>query len=176
MSEISLDEYLDKFDDWLAAHPQHERQLEVLRALSDESPRGMVLVLAAELDRLLLELLRAVMSKTKHTEELLNGDGGISTFSARIATAFALQLIEEEEHRDLTLIRKIRNDFAHKLGASFDDQSISNRVRELSKTTDDDADALEKVGLFLILQLQAAIAGAREWQRPPREYGPSPMT
>jgi len=56
----------------------------------------------------------------------------LGTFSARIDAAYCLGLLSKDENRDLHLIRKIRNDFAHKLiDMSFESQEIASRCREL---------------------------------------------
>ncbi len=61
----------------------------------------------------LIELqMRHDLSKTKK-EDLFSGYGPLASFSAKIAIAFALKLIDEQTEKDLTLIRKIRNEFAH---------------------------------------------------------------
>ena len=57
----------------------------------------------------------------------------VSTFSARIVLARALNWIDDAAYRDLNTIRSIRNDFAHSFDheLSFDDQSISDRCSNL---------------------------------------------
>ena len=49
------------------------------------------------------------------------------TFSAKIVGALALGLINEDEHHDLEIIRGIRNEFAHKIEVSFENQSFKSR-------------------------------------------------
>jgi len=63
----------------------------------------------------------------KTSKELLYGSRApIGTFASRIDLAFALGLINEHEHAECHLIRKIRNEFAHRgVGLSFGDQKIS---------------------------------------------------
>ena len=59
---------------------------------------------------------------------LTNGfNAPLGTFSARIAACHAMGLISEAEFKNCELIRKIRNEFAHKIKMSFND----NRVRSL---------------------------------------------
>jgi DNA-binding MltR family transcriptional regulator len=68
------------------------------------------------------------MVKGKVSDELLNGNNApIGTFSSRIDSTFALGLIDCKEHRDLHLIRKIRNTFGHKWrGVAFEASPVSD--------------------------------------------------
>ena len=86
--------------------------------LSRESDRAAALLAAGYLDHLLGELLAVNMVVAQsQVEELLykNGNGPLGTFSARIDLAYCLGLTSDDEYRDLNLVRKIRNDFAHRL-------------------------------------------------------------
>jgi DNA-binding MltR family transcriptional regulator len=110
--------------------------LELTNEFQDESDRAAAVLAAAYLDHLLGELIAATMTaEPEEVEELLfqKGNGPLGTFSACINTAYCLGLLSGDEWRDLHLIRKIRNDFAHELtGMSFEGtQTIANRCREL---------------------------------------------
>jgi len=95
-----------------------------------ETPRAAVILSGAFLDNLLRELIGSFMiDNTKIVDELLGtenvSEAPLSSFSARIKTAYCLGLISKSEYDDLNLIKKIRNRFAHKLhGYTFDDQEI----------------------------------------------------
>ena len=70
-----------------------------------------------------------MVEDTKKVEELLGGDDGseapLSSFSARIKTAYCLGLVTKQEFDDLNLIRRIRNRFAHRFhGYTFENQEI----------------------------------------------------
>lgn len=63
---------------------------------------------------------------------LLDNNGPLTTFSSRIELSYLLGLIGEQTRRDLNLIRKIRNEFAHTSNPiSFETESIRNRCLEL---------------------------------------------
>jgi hypothetical protein len=66
-------------------------------------------------------------------QELLSGNGSLSTFSARIRIARALAWISEDVRYDLDQVREIRNEFAHNFDyeLSFSTQSITDRCRTL---------------------------------------------
>lgn len=106
------------------------------RALRDETDRGAALYAAAFLeDRLGLLLRSFFVQREGAADGLLTGTGGLSTFSARIDLAMLLGLASGSTRRDLHLIRKIRNDFAHSPQAiDFSYDSITSRCRELSHT------------------------------------------
>jgi DNA-binding MltR family transcriptional regulator len=60
------------------------------------------------------------------------GNAPFSSFSSKIDVAYRLGAISNRLCRDLHLVRKIRNDFAHNIeGCHFSDQKVNNRVREL---------------------------------------------
>jgi len=66
-------------------------------------------------------------------DELFNGHGPLSTFASRSDCAYALTIIDENLHRDLKFIRKIRNHFAHHPSdTSFADSPIKDFCAELS--------------------------------------------
>jgi mannitol operon repressor len=102
-----------------------------LREIQAESDRGAALVGAAIIDERLVETLRAFMVSNKAASSLLDGGNApLGTFSSRIDAAFALALIDAEEHRECHIIRKIRNEFAHsRHGLSFADKKISDLCR-----------------------------------------------
>ena len=85
--------------------------------------------LDAELDLLIRDYL---VSNARVAEDLFGQSRPISTFSARIDLAYLLGLIDIITHRDLHLIRKIRNDFGHNhLPLTFEDKTISSRCLAL---------------------------------------------
>jgi DNA-binding MltR family transcriptional regulator len=89
---------------------------------------------AAYLDSQLTELLRrSFVDDPSIADELLGQSKPLGTFSSRIDLAYALGLIEKSVHRDLHLIRKIRNDFGHvPTPIEFDHPPIAGRCRELT--------------------------------------------
>jgi len=101
---------------------------------SNLSQRAIAVMAAADLDQELDTLLRAFfIDNTKLADELLSGIGPLTTLHARIDVAFALGLISDREKYNLDLIRRIRNEFAHRRGfdISFDTPEIRSRCLEL---------------------------------------------
>ena len=97
-----------------------------LETLDTESDRGCVLIAAAHLDECIEWLLRArFLKERKLTDLLFTGLGPLTSFSAKIQVARALDLIDSWLYEDLEKIRKLRNKFAHQyIAVSFDHPEI----------------------------------------------------
>lgn len=107
-----------------------------LAELSRETDRGLPIVGAALIDDLLRRTLQAFFLAGKHTDRLLDdGAAPLGAFSARIDLCRALGLIDDYEFREISIIRKIRNEFAHgRHGLSFED----SRLKGLCATLESD--------------------------------------
>lgn len=107
--------------------------------LSKESDRGCALYATSYLDKAISDLLYCALAYDKKIDkDLFEGTAPLATFSARIKMAFYLGKISKIERRDLDILRKIRNSFAHSADdISFDDEKISNQCGELSFTYHD---------------------------------------
>lgn len=103
-------------------------------ALTKETDRGCALFATSYLDKALSDLLYCALAYDKKIEDdLFTGNAPLASFSARIKMAFYLGKISNAERRDLDLLRKIRNDFAHNAEAiDFEANKIKNRCGELS--------------------------------------------
>lgn len=107
--------------------------------------RGTVLVWASILDEMLTKLLKSFLvplDKGK-LDEIFEPDGPLSTFSAKIKIAFAVGLITKEEADCLNSVRKIRNDFAHKIGETLTQPPHKDRCRTLCMKLNGKIDMLE---------------------------------
>ncbi|WP_339192372.1 MltR family transcriptional regulator [Paenibacillus sp. FSL E2-0230] len=102
---------------------------DVVSIFYKETDRASAVLSASFLENLLEDYLRKFMITEKMVDNLFNGQGAFATFSSRISTCYALKYIPQNVYRDLDLIRKIRNYFAHNMNdASFDDEEIKNRI------------------------------------------------
>lgn len=104
-----------------------------------ETDRGAVILVASLLDIQLESMLRMfLVPDTSRTDDLFEGAmAPLSNFSSKILMAYRLGLISNKFARDLNLIRRIRNEFAHNIhGCSFDHSSVKSRVYELAKSSD----------------------------------------
>jgi DNA-binding MltR family transcriptional regulator len=67
----------------------------------------------------------------KEVDKLFEFNQPLGNFSSKITMAYCLGLIDKLIKRDLDLVRKIRNKFAHDLYTSFQDQQIKSWCNEL---------------------------------------------
>jgi len=81
---------------------------------------GAALAAGALLDNIMARIIRAFRIDNKGVKGLFDGaNAPFGGFSARIDACFAMSLISETEYDEAHLIRKVRNEFAHKLKTSF---------------------------------------------------------
>lgn len=107
------------------------------KEFSSETDRAAVIVAASMLDELLRTLLIAkLVPVSSSNDELFDGaNAPLGTFSSRIESAYRVGLISVKLARDLHLVRRIRNDFAHNIhGCSFEDTRVRSRVTELDNS------------------------------------------
>lgn len=90
------------------------------------------MMVASLLDHKLGALLKAyLVDDPKIAEKLLSTSGSMGTFSSRVDSAYMLGLIGPKTHRDIHLIRKIRNEFGHSFDSiKFSDEKICSRCNE----------------------------------------------
>jgi mannitol operon repressor len=112
---------------------EHQLFRDYLNELQKETPRGAVIISGVVIGELLGKTLEQYLTDHKDVKKLLNGgvSAPLGTLSARILMAFGLRLIEEKEYKNLQIIRRIRNHFAHNLHASFDDQNVVDLCKQL---------------------------------------------
>jgi len=122
-----------------------------LAEFQSETDRGAALVGAAIIDHRLSETLRAFMvTKTASAELLDGGTAPLGTFSARIKATFALGLIDHREQRECDLIRKVRNEFAHRThGIGFSNPKIAEACQRLQSDVPGDRAEFSPRQLFI---------------------------
>ena len=93
--------------------------MDFLLEFSAESDRAAVVLAAAKIDLTLRELLEtAILPCTTRSDDLFDGMGPLSSFSAKIDLSHRLGLIDSDLAHSIHTIRKLRNDFAHEPGTS----------------------------------------------------------
>lgn len=113
--------------------PFYERLRTFLSASNGETDRGRALVAASLIEEMLEEVLRAFLLEGAATKNLFDSSNApLSTFSAKASASRALGLISIEEFRDVEFVRKIRNEFAHSVLCSFENQKIQDWAKALS--------------------------------------------
>jgi len=112
---------------------------EFLKEFQGETDRGAALVGAALIDDRLERLLKSHFISCKQANELLcSSTAPLGSFSARTKVAYCLGLITELEHNECNLIRRIRNEFAHKVhGLTFKDNKVFDLCNNLQANTPD---------------------------------------
>lgn len=112
---------------------EHQLFMDYLRELQKETSRGRVIICCVVIGELLGKTLEEYLIDHKDVKGLLKGgvSAPLGTLSARILMAFGLRLIDEKEYKNLQLIRRIRNHFAHNLHASFNDLKVVDLCKQL---------------------------------------------
>ena len=132
---------------------------------------------AACIDNYLGNLLRAHLIEDKTVvPKLFTQYGPLSTFSSRTDLAYVLGLIDAETRREINLVRKIRNEFAHRHEpTSFEFPSIRDQCREflLSQKVDTPRKQFTLGVMFTLATLLTRTAGTTHCQ-PRRDVFTSP--
>lgn len=110
--------------------------------LRQESDRGLALVGCALIDDGSARRCEHSFGETPSSGRLLDeGNAPLGTLSARADACFALGLIDEQEHAEIALLRKVRNEFAHaKHGVSFAFARVSGLCSSLTSDLPEGAD------------------------------------
>ena len=115
------------------SHPHLKDFGEFLDEFNDETERGAALAAAAFLDELLDRAISALLIDNDGQKSLRAGfNAPLGTFSARIAACYAMGLISEGEYRECELIRKVRNEFAHRVKMSFENDKVRSLCDRLT--------------------------------------------
>lgn len=98
-----------------------------------ETDRAAAVLGGSYLDSFLESALRSVLVTGARVDAMFDGPGApLGSFSNKTAVAFALGLIEEPMARDIDLVRKVRNHFAHQIwDATFDSPPVSGWCQSL---------------------------------------------
>jgi hypothetical protein len=104
------------------------------RELKGETGRAAAILVAAYIDSLLRAKLETLFCKgnSEIRQKLFESQGAFGTFSAKVDAAYCLGWLEPSVFHDIGIIRKIRNEFAHRIhGLTFEDCKIKRLVRKL---------------------------------------------
>lgn len=105
---------------------------EISQQLRNENDRSVAVIAASLLELQLEDLLLKAMIEHKDVQGLFQGYAPLTSLSAKASLAFFLGLIPSDIFNDLTYIRKIRNEFAHKHKAiDFSQQPVTDFVSHL---------------------------------------------
>ena len=127
-----------------AQHAANERySLEKLNrfmsAIRKQEDQAMVLSLATFLEDTLGRLLLAYFRSCHATKDLVEGfNAPLGTFGSRIKAVYSFGLVTDEQFKDMEILRKVRNHFAHSWeGISFERNDMQALIGQLSGYTVD---------------------------------------
>lgn len=107
--------------------PYYDRLRLFLDATQAETDRGQVLIAASLIDQMLGQILKSYLLDNQQTKDLFNAPNApLSSFSAKALLCSSLSFISVEEFRDVNIIRRVRNDFAHNIECSFASPKIAS--------------------------------------------------
>ncbi len=86
---------------------------EMVVTYHDESDRGAAILAGSFAEHALGQYLKFRIRDKKVADALFDAMGPLSSFSQRIAIAYAFDLISQVQYKDFEAVRKIRNHFAH---------------------------------------------------------------
>jgi len=149
-----------------------ERTLLLMQHMShsaEESDRGHVLFLAAQMDSYLREVLESFLVDHKSVTELFEGPyAPFGSLSAKTKAAFVLGLISQEEAARVDAVRKVRNVFAHEIDASFEHSEVKKLCAKppIFDGRLCDRDAFFHMGMNAVIPLlYRTVRVKREWRR-----------
>ena len=113
--------------------PELEDFGKFLEIFNKESDRGAVLIAASMMDDVLMKLLQSFFLDAPEVQQLLSGfNAPLGTLHSRLLAAYGLGVIEEDEFRDASIIRRIRNEFGHTWqGATFETGRVADLCKQL---------------------------------------------
>lgn len=157
---------------------QHNNESEAIfrlaSELDQETDRALAVIISAHLEYLLQRLISTTLKMPTSVHQFLfeGANAPLSTFSVKIKLVDCYGWFSSDVIRDLDLIRKIRNEFAHELiGVSFETPSVKSRCGEL-KTAQIDGDPgtarerYKKASIRLIVDTTVMVKAAAENQTP----------
>jgi hypothetical protein len=114
-------------------HLEFEQWNDMVRTFHDETDRGAAVLAGGFVEHFLGRFIQSYVKEERLRNDLFGPLGPLSSFSQRIAVAYAFGFITKEHYDDLRLIKDIRNHFAHHpLGTSFETSDVAASARRLS--------------------------------------------
>lgn len=105
---------------------------EVMKEIMEGSDRVVAIVGGALVEEVLARLLREFLRQDeKVLDQAFGFSKPIGTFSAKVDLGYLLGVYGKEVHQDLHCLRRIRNEFAHKLNTTFKTQKLADLAKNL---------------------------------------------
>lgn len=84
------------------------------------------------MDEKLRDILKAYLRDGKSNDLLLEGfNAPLGSLSMRATMTHALGLVSSKEYNEISILRKVRNKFAHEVQMCFEDQSVADLCSNL---------------------------------------------
>jgi DNA-binding MltR family transcriptional regulator len=117
-NNINVERYFENFDNLWAFHHQFN---------FENNDRAIVIVGLSYIDDLLLKCLENFFpDKSKTVKSMLGHHGILGSYSAKVDMLYSLGILDKVIKTDLDNLGEIRNEFAHKIKVSFEDNKISS--------------------------------------------------
>lgn len=130
--------------DWYQTYEQLSNEQFTVLGLHDQTEDRVVAIVAtAHLEIMLYRLLKVALPAAdaalrKALFDDVSGNGPLRTLGNRAMMARALGLLENVYYKEIRLIAKVRNIFAHQMSiSSFDHPSISGLVKKLDESREE---------------------------------------
>lgn len=103
----------------------------ISKTISEKDDISVALLSVAVLEEILEELIILFLVDEKLSKKFVKNK--LDNFNSKIELAYLLGVITKNERRDLHMIRRIRNEFAHSISIlTFQSDSVNNRISELT--------------------------------------------
>lgn len=103
-----------------------------MKYYSDESDRGVTLIIAAYIEKCLRRTIEAFLINSTSVKELFEGSyAPFGSLSGKTKAAYVMGLITKDELKKIDAVRQVRNVFAHEISASFNHKKIEKICRPL---------------------------------------------
>jgi DNA-binding MltR family transcriptional regulator len=111
---------------------------DIMAQYLSETDRSCAILICSHLDELMEKLLKARFVSTKSkSDDIFEGYGPLSSFSAKIEIAHRLGLVSKRMRSDLQIVRKVRNHMAHGTDSgSFESSPVKDWVLQVVNSVD----------------------------------------
>jgi hypothetical protein len=146
-----------------------------------ESERAAIVLAGSFVEHYIANFIKHFMVDDPAVEEWFSGFGPFASFDQRISTAYAFRLVPPWMRKDLNLIKKIRNHFAHSPRlTSSDDPKAASMFLELSTAKDpafnasgDGRPLTDKKLIYLFAVARFVVYAHNAMIQHPRDKGPN---
>jgi DNA-binding MltR family transcriptional regulator len=113
--------------------PVFDDEQDEIAFLERNPERGIAIVLPKVIENHLTSILKAAMRpNTAISNDLFSPRGAFGNFGTKIRLSYMLELIDDALYKDLIIINKIRNEFAHKIIIkNFDQPPINAWIKDM---------------------------------------------